>query len=126
MSMPPVIAGFPFATPNGTPEQDLFADLTVRQQEILKLLLQGLPNKVIARALGISPNTVKVHVHAIFRELKVHSRMDLAMLFWAPPRAKRTGANEAHHVSSSRIGQGVFRFDTHREQSSGLVLDHDS
>ena len=52
--------------------------LTARQQEIVRLLLDGSSNKVIARQLGISPNTVKVHLHAIFRELRVHNRMSLA------------------------------------------------
>jgi DNA-binding NarL/FixJ family response regulator len=49
--------------------------LTERQQQVIKLLSKGLPNKVIARELGISPSTVKVHVHAVFRALGVHSRM---------------------------------------------------
>jgi DNA-binding NarL/FixJ family response regulator len=49
--------------------------LTERQQQVIKLLSEGHPNKVIARELGISPSTVKVHVHAAFRALGVHSRM---------------------------------------------------
>jgi DNA-binding NarL/FixJ family response regulator len=53
--------------------------LTARQQEIVLLLLEGYSNKIIARKLGISPNTVKVHIQAIFRELRVHNRMALAV-----------------------------------------------
>jgi DNA-binding NarL/FixJ family response regulator len=53
--------------------------LTARQLEIARLLLEGNANKVIARKLGISPNTVKVHVHAIFRELRVSNRMGLVV-----------------------------------------------
>jgi DNA-binding NarL/FixJ family response regulator len=49
--------------------------LTERQQQVIKLLSDGHPNKVIARVLGISPSTVKVHVHAAFRVLGVHSRL---------------------------------------------------
>jgi DNA-binding NarL/FixJ family response regulator len=49
--------------------------LTERQQQVIKLLSDGHPNKVIARVLGISPSTVKVHVHAAFRALGVHSRL---------------------------------------------------
>jgi DNA-binding NarL/FixJ family response regulator len=49
--------------------------LTERQQQVIKLLSDGHPNKVIARELGISPSTVKVHVHAAFRVLGVHSRL---------------------------------------------------
>ncbi|HEX7857701.1 MAG TPA: response regulator transcription factor [Sphingobium sp.] len=51
------------------------AGLTERQQQVIRLLLAGHTNKVIARKLGISPSTVKVHVHAAFRTLGVHSRL---------------------------------------------------
>ena len=49
-------------------------NLTPRQQEVLALLLDGLPNKLIARRLAIEESTVKIHVSAILRELKVASR----------------------------------------------------
>lgn len=48
--------------------------LTPRQSEVLGLLLQGKPNKVIARELGLSVETVKDHVAAVLRALNVHSR----------------------------------------------------
>ncbi|MBU0830705.1 MAG: response regulator transcription factor, partial [Gammaproteobacteria bacterium] len=48
--------------------------LTTRQLEVLSLLCTGKPNKVIARDLGLSENTVRVHVAAIFAQLGVNSR----------------------------------------------------
>jgi DNA-binding NarL/FixJ family response regulator len=48
--------------------------LTGRQAEVLALLVQGLPNKVICRELGLAEGTVKTHVAAILRALKVSSR----------------------------------------------------
>lgn len=60
---------------NGEVDLGAFAGLTQRQQQVIRLLSEGCANKVIARELGISPSTVKVHVHAAFRVLGVHSRL---------------------------------------------------
>jgi DNA-binding NarL/FixJ family response regulator len=48
--------------------------LTPRQSEVLGLLLRGLPNKLIARELNLSVETVKDHVAAVLRALGVSSR----------------------------------------------------
>ncbi|MCJ0763100.1 response regulator [Variovorax terrae] len=50
--------------------------LTARQLEVLTLLCTGKPNKVIARGLGLSENTVRVHVAAIFAHFGVSSRSE--------------------------------------------------
>jgi DNA-binding NarL/FixJ family response regulator len=57
-----------------TAEDNDIATITARQHEILYLLSQGLLNKQIAYELSISANTVKAHLHQIFRELNVHNR----------------------------------------------------
>jgi len=56
------------------------SDLTKREHEILCLLAEGQSNKVIARNLGISDGTVKLHVKAILRKLDVHSRVEAAVM----------------------------------------------
>jgi DNA-binding NarL/FixJ family response regulator len=48
--------------------------LTTRQSDVLKLLVQGKPNKLICRDLKLSEGTVKVHVSAILKALRVHTR----------------------------------------------------
>ena len=48
--------------------------LTQRQGEVMMLLAQGKPNKIICRDLRLSECTVKVHVSAILKALNVHSR----------------------------------------------------
>ena len=50
--------------------------LTDRQVEVLQLLSQGKPNKLIGRSLGISEGTVKIHLAAIFRALNVRNRTE--------------------------------------------------
>ena len=49
--------------------------LTPRQLEVLSLLCEGLPNKLICRRLNIAAGTVKVHMGVILRELGVTSRL---------------------------------------------------
>lgn len=49
--------------------------LTARECEILALLASGGSNKELARALGISPNTVKTHVARLFEKLEVQKRV---------------------------------------------------
>jgi DNA-binding NarL/FixJ family response regulator len=60
------------ASIHGIPAQAL--GLTQRQAEVLQLLVQGKPNKLICRDLKLSEGTVKVHVSAILRALNVRSR----------------------------------------------------
>lgn len=48
--------------------------LSAREQEVLRLAAQGLANKQIARALGISERTVKTHLGNVFREIGVADR----------------------------------------------------
>lgn len=50
--------------------------LTGRQIDVMVLLSQGKPNKLIARDLGISEGTVKIHLAAIFRALNVRNRVE--------------------------------------------------
>jgi len=50
--------------------------LTNRQVEVLQLLSQGKPNKLIGRSLGVSEGTVKIHLAAIFRALNVRNRTE--------------------------------------------------
>lgn len=54
----------------------LTEELTGREREVLGLVAEGLPNKVIAAHLGISENTVKYHVNAIMSKLGVQSRTE--------------------------------------------------
>lgn len=57
-----------------------FSSLTPREHEILCLLADGQSNKLIARNLGISDGTVKLHVKAILRKLGIHSRVEAAVI----------------------------------------------
>ena len=57
----------------GEPADNL---LTAREQEVLDLISQGLPNKLIANSLGISEHTVKFHVSSIYAKLGASNRTE--------------------------------------------------
>jgi two-component system response regulator DctR len=54
------------------------AALTEREREVMQLVIEGRPNKLIADALGISVRTVEVHRARVFDKMKVRSAVELA------------------------------------------------
>jgi DNA-binding NarL/FixJ family response regulator len=62
-------------------------ELTQREREVLDLVGEGLPNKLIARRLGISEKTVKAHITRIFEALGVTDRTQAAL--WLQRRRAR-------------------------------------
>jgi DNA-binding NarL/FixJ family response regulator len=90
-----VVAGIRVAAEGGSPldpraarslleanaAPDPLEQLTRREREVLGLLLEGMPNKLIARRLGISEKTVKTHLTSVFRRLGVSDRVQAVL--WA-------------------------------------------
>jgi DNA-binding NarL/FixJ family response regulator len=68
-------AGGPFSA-SDAPGDEIAEPLTARERDVLALLAEGLPNKAIANALGISDQTVKFHVAAIIGKLGATNRTD--------------------------------------------------
>jgi RNA polymerase sigma factor (sigma-70 family) len=54
-----------------------FSELSDREQQVITLLCDGLSNREIAKKLGVTEGTVKVHLHAIYGKLGVRSRVEL-------------------------------------------------
>lgn len=63
-----------------TPTPSRLSRLTQREREVLDLVKQGMTNKTIARELGLSPGTVKVHVERMLAKLGVTDRTQAAVL----------------------------------------------
>jgi len=57
----------------------LRANRATSDRDILKLIAQGLPNKMIARRLDITESTVKVHVKHMLKKMKLKSRVEAAV-----------------------------------------------
>jgi len=68
-------------------------DLTAREAQVLTLMLEGKPNKVISRELGVAEATVKNHVTAVLKALKATNRTQAVIaagrLNWKPPQPSR-------------------------------------
>ena len=61
--------------------------ISPREREVFALLLDGLPNKLIAQRLGISEKTVKTHLTNIFRQIDVTDRLQAVL--WAERQGLR-------------------------------------
>jgi DNA-binding NarL/FixJ family response regulator len=93
--LPPQLLGRPGSATRSSkaqrqavPDLDLLG-LTERQIAVLRLIVKGAPNKAICRELGLAERTVKAHVTAVLRSLKVSSRTQAAV------EAVRLGLAEA-------------------------------
>lgn len=60
--------------------QQRLADLTEREHDVMRLVVEGLPNKLIADQLDISVRTVEVHRARVFDKMQVKSAVELANL----------------------------------------------
>jgi DNA-binding NarL/FixJ family response regulator len=84
----PLVEPTPAGAAAAAPEHDWSSlPLTPRQKHVLNLLTQGLSNKLIARELGVSVDTVKDHVAAVLKALGVASRTQAVVV--ATQRAQR-------------------------------------
>ena len=52
-------------------------NLTTREQQVLKLLVEGLSGPDVARRLGVSENTMRTHIKNVYRKLNVKSRVEM-------------------------------------------------
>ena len=64
----------------GAAERQALGRLTPREQEVLRLLAEGLDNKAIAERLSVSPDTARTHVVKLLAKLGVESRLQAALL----------------------------------------------
>jgi two-component system nitrate/nitrite response regulator NarL len=86
-----------------------FSELTPRELEILCLLADGQSNKIIARNLGISDGTVKLHVKAILRKLNVHSRVEAAVI------AVEQGLRQSNNANNPATDNAISAKSTTRK-----------
>jgi DNA-binding CsgD family transcriptional regulator len=82
----------------------LTPQLSAREKSILRCLIEGDSNKCIARKIDIAEATVKVHLKAILRKIRVHNRTQAAI--WGMNNRSLTGpANDISPPSNSDISK---------------------
>ena len=79
--LPPLVLDAAYAALSSAPvlprtATTVLPGLTPRQMEVLRCVIRGEPNKVIARELDLSEGTVKAHLSAVFQALGAHSRTE--------------------------------------------------
>jgi PAS domain S-box-containing protein len=62
------------------PTTSMLDDLTPRQQEVLRLLAEGLETQEIARRLGVAEETARNHIRALLRATGAHSRLEAVLM----------------------------------------------
>ena len=72
---------------------------TRRRRQVAKLASRGLSNREIAEKLGIIEGTVKVHLHAVYEELNIHSRTKLAVAWMKMQQINELGKRKAQPVA---------------------------
>ena len=88
-----------------------------RQTDVLRLLVEGKPNKVICRDLRLSEGTVKVHVSAILKALNVHSRTQA-------DRRARAARHQRRYAVDARPTYAARHGDPARAHSRRAAASH--
>jgi DNA-binding NarL/FixJ family response regulator len=79
-SLPPIRGRTASDMADGRPAMNMpHQSLTRREAEVAGLVSKGLPNKVVARQLGVVEGTVKIHLNNIYRKLQVTNRVGLIL-----------------------------------------------
>jgi two-component system nitrate/nitrite response regulator NarL len=95
------------AAPTSDGQDSPIRTLSSREAEILQCLMQGAPNKVIARKLDVAEATVKVHIKAILRKIRVANRTQAAM--WAVNHLSSGSADASWMPSGERLAANNLR-----------------
>jgi DNA-binding CsgD family transcriptional regulator len=74
--------------------------LTEREEQIVRMIVEGLPNREISKTLGLSPHTVKNHLFRIYNKLGISTRAEL-MLYALASRDVPQGGNDPSKHSAT-------------------------
>jgi DNA-binding NarL/FixJ family response regulator len=71
-----------------------FSQLSAREKQVVTLVCNGFSNREIAEKLGVTEGTVKGHLHSIYEQLGVRSRIELMIALVRPQQSEVRQADE--------------------------------
>jgi DNA-binding CsgD family transcriptional regulator len=86
-----------------------FAELSHREQQVIALVCDGISNKEIAEKLGVTEGTVKIHLHSIYEQLGVRSRIELMIALANRSKSKWLMSWFAIFAATGRVSWRVKR-----------------
>lgn len=103
----------------------VLATLGPRQREVLDLVAEGLPNKLIGRRLDISEMTVKIHMKSLLRAFGVRNRTRLALLVRGAPPALADGEDLPGRLAATeaRFARLLIAFHDATRRPLGVTPD---
>jgi len=54
--------------------------VTLRERNVVRLVSSGLSNKTVAQRLGVREGTVKIHLHNVYKKLRIQNRVALILM----------------------------------------------
>jgi len=80
----------------------MLTELTDRERQVVELVAQGFSNRNIANELDLVEGTVKIHLHHVYKKLRVANRVALVLQMHkrkqrAQKRTKNRGLRKHHH-----------------------------
>ena len=75
--------------------------LSARERDVVLLVVEGLRNKEIARCLGLSEGTIKLHLHKVYGKVGVSNRTALAV--WVDRMVQKRNNNRAQSRALLRL-----------------------
>ncbi len=97
--------------------------LSPRQRDVLQLIVEGLPNKEIARRLNLAVGTVKIHVAVLFHKMNVTSRTAAAvagarLLSASAPSHDQAASAPSHDQAASALPRDHTASHAHRRAAA--------
>ena len=103
------------------PEERNPSDLTSRQIEVLALAARGVSNKAIARRLSISEGTVKIHLTAVYKVLKVKNRTEATNIAMRRDEVVNAQVKQAERGSTA-LGRLMPHMTLQKIKSRGILF----